>query len=280
MILSYNPIIVADRNLVCAGRQPDESDLAAIRQARAVILGQGCYESLYRMARANCAHVFPNMDARFDHPGKANQIRLFRALGIAHPPARLFASVADLAFAASALEFPLVLKLDWGGEGETVFKADDPAALAEALDFARACEGSGQCGFLIQPYIPGGHRCVRVVVIGGQTRSYWRIQQKERIFGTALAKGAVIDHHERPDLQAAARTAAEAVCRKTGLQLAGFDFIFDQRALEQGESVPLLLEINFFFGRSGLGGSDGYYRLFEKAVDQWLGELKLERATR
>lgn len=275
MILSYNPIIVADQNLICAGRQPDQRDLDAIRAARAVILGQGCYESLYRMARANCPHVFPNMDVRFDHPGKRNQIRLFRSLGVEHPPTRLFDTVAGFDAKGLSMGYPLVLKLDWGGEGETVFMARDPAELDRALDFVRACERSGQCGFLIQAHIPGGRRCLRVAVIGDQVVSYWRIQKKGVAFGTAVAGGADIDHRRLPDLQAAARTAAARICRQTGLQLAGFDYIFDRRTLEKGVTTPLMLEVNFFFGRSGLGGSQGYYRMFEQAVDRWLDGLKL-----
>ena len=275
MILSFNPIIVADQNRICAGRQPDQGDLEAIRAARAVILGPGCYESLYRMARANCPHVFPNMDVRFDHPGKRNQIRLFRSLGVAHPPTRLFDTVAGFEAEGLSMDYPLVLKLDWGGEGKTVFKAADPARLDQALDFVRACEGSGQCGFLIQRYIPGGRRCLRVVVIGDRVVSYWRVQKKVGAFGTAVTGGAAIDHRHRPELQAAARTSAARVCGQTGLQLAGFDYIFDRRALEGGQTTPLLLEINFFFGRSGLGGSQGYYRMFEQAVDRWLDGLNL-----
>ena len=70
MILSFHPIIVADENRLCAGRQPDSQDLDAIGNADAVILPQGCSEALYRMARAHCPHIFPNMDIRFDYPGK------------------------------------------------------------------------------------------------------------------------------------------------------------------------------------------------------------------
>jgi ribosomal protein S6--L-glutamate ligase len=39
-----------------------------------------------------------------------------------------------------------------------------------------------------------------------------------------------------------------------------------------------MLEINYFFGRTGLGGSDGYYRLFEAEVDKWLAAAGLNRA--
>ena len=64
MILSFHPIIEADRNIICAGRAPDENDLNAIRQATAVILPQGCSEALYRLARTNCERIFPNLDLK------------------------------------------------------------------------------------------------------------------------------------------------------------------------------------------------------------------------
>ena len=90
MILSFHPIIEAHENIICAGRLPDDSDLSAIKRADAVILPQGCSEVLYRMARLNCPHVFPNLDVRFDFPGKRGQIQLFRKLGIEHPRTEIF----------------------------------------------------------------------------------------------------------------------------------------------------------------------------------------------
>ena len=54
MILSFHPCYVADTNRLCAGRDPDEEDLSAIRAADAVVLPQGCRGPLYQMARKNC----------------------------------------------------------------------------------------------------------------------------------------------------------------------------------------------------------------------------------
>jgi hypothetical protein len=85
MILSFTSHLRGRRcnefiMILCAGRQPDDSDLAAIRKAEAVILPQGCMESLYRMAREENRPVFPNYDLRFRHPGKTGQARLFQTL--------------------------------------------------------------------------------------------------------------------------------------------------------------------------------------------------------
>jgi ribosomal protein S6--L-glutamate ligase len=57
---------------------------------------------------------------------------------------------------------------------------------------------------------------------------------------------------------------------RTGINLAGIDLIFDA---ERPQADPLLLEINYFFGRTGLGGSQAYYRLLRRVVSNWLRSL-------
>jgi ribosomal protein S6--L-glutamate ligase len=277
MILSFHPIIEADRNIICAGRPPGEGELLAIRQADAVILHQGCRETLYRMARNHCSLVFPNLDVRFEHPGKSGQIRLFHRLGIAHPKTRTYSGLEAFGRDAVPMDYPAVVKLDWGGQGETVFKADHSRALEEVLKRVAAYESSGQKGFLIQQYVPCGQNALRVVIIGSRIQSYWRQQSTAERFGTSLAGGAVIDYHADPELQAAGREVVRSFCAQTGLQLAGFDFIFSEQDRRAGFVNPLMLEINYFFGRSGLGGSEGYYRMFEAEVDKWLAAAGLNR---
>jgi ribosomal protein S6--L-glutamate ligase len=278
MILSFHPIIEAHRNIICAGRLPDNGDLLAIRQAEAVILPQGCSEVLYRMAKRHCARVFPNLDVRFDFPGKSGQIQLFRRLGVTHPETRTYSGLDAFRRGASPVDFPVVVKLDWGGQGETVFRVNRSGELEEVLERVAAYESSGQKGFLIQHYIPCGQRALRVVVIGSRIRSYWRLQPASDRFGTSVAGGAIVDHHADPGLQSAARDVVRSFCDRTGLQLAGFDFIFNDQDHRAGATEPLMLEINYFFGRTGLGGSDGYYRLFEAEVDKWLAAAGLNRA--
>jgi ribosomal protein S6--L-glutamate ligase len=34
-----------------------------------------------------------------------------------------------------------------------------------------------------------------------------------------------------------------------------------------------MLEINYFFGRIGLGGSQEYYRILRKAIKRWIASL-------
>lgn len=277
MILSFHPIIEADENIICAGREPNDEDLAAIQRADAVILHQGCFETLYRMARMNCPHVFPNLDARFDYPGKCSQLRLFRNLGLPHPNAQVFSCVDEFHRSPLRINFPSVVKLDWGGQGETVFKVDNPGALSAVLDRVATFERSGLFGFLIQRFVPNRCRSLRVAQIHTQFISYWRIQTPHDDMRTSVAQGARIDHDVNAEVTTAVQKVINTVCRHTGLQLAGFDFIFDSGAWEKGLINPLILEINYFFGRTGIGGSEAYYRLLQQEIDKWLARLALSR---
>ncbi len=278
MILSFYPNIVAHKNILCAGRLPNDRDRAAICQAQAVILPQGCSEALYRMCRKHCAHVFPNYDARFDFQGKLGQARLFQKVVAPFPRTYPFETVSLYYdhFGKNAhkgpLGFPSVFKFDWGGEGEGVFLLRTPEALEQALQRAQVSEQSGQKGFLLQEYVPCGGRSLRVVVIGDEFFSYWRVQQDPSQFLTNLKAGAIIDHESGPELQEAGVAVVSDFCSKTGINLAGFDLLFPEN---HKEASPFFLEINYFFGRRGLGGSLKYYDLVDRAVRGWLNTLGL-----
>ena len=278
MIVSFHPLFEADKNIICAGRQPNEEDLAAIRAADAVILSQGCYQALYEMARENCSHVFPNYDARFEYPGKINQIKLFRKIKVAHPTSEIFSHVASFehhypeGLTKLGFDFPLVFKMDWGDEGETVYRIDSADSLQEILQKVAEYEKTGQAGFILQEYISSNSRTLRVVVLGQRVISYWRIQEKNDGFYSNLSKGAKIDSEAEPGLQQKAVALVKDLCQKTGINLAGFDVIFSS---ENGDPNPMLLEINYFFGRKGLGGSENYYRILLAEIRNWLTTLNL-----
>jgi ribosomal protein S6--L-glutamate ligase len=273
MVVSFHPLIRADANLLCAGREPGPADLAAMRNARAVILPQGCPRRLYEMAREVCPRVFPNYDARFRYPGKCGQIRLFRETGTPHPTTEVFPA-GKAFFENHRIEtfgpIPCVFKFDWGGEGETVFWVRSRTQLTDLLNQAAAFEASGQSGFMLQEFIPAGRRSIRVVVIGGRVVSYGRIGDNEASLHSNLARGGKIEPRLDPRMQSAAEGVVRGFCHRTGINLAGLDVIFRH---EEDPSQPLLLEINYFFGRKGLGGSEAYYRMLQQEVDCWLRSL-------
>ncbi len=167
---------------------------------------------------------------------------------------------------ASRITFPFVFKFDWGGEGENVFLISSARELEEVLGKAISFEKTGQSGFLIQEYVPSQNRTLRVVIIGDERLSYWRVQPDKAEFCANLAKGAVTDADADPDLQAEARASAKAFCNRTGINLAGFDFLFSNDEVRR----PLFLEINYFFGRTGLGGSEKFYELLNRAIGKWI----------
>jgi len=267
LILSFHPIYESDKNLLCAGRDPGEDELSAILSAHAVILPQGCRESLYKMARDNCTHVFPNYDKRFEFPNKVGQARLFEQTEVLYPKTKTFNTVADFlktnksTEALSTLQYPFVFKFDWGGEGENVFWVQYLSELERILDIAKSYEKTGQYGFILQKFIPSIGRSLRVVVIHKRFVSYWRRQENRDDFYTNLKKGAKLEMDTDPELQEAAISAAASFCRKTGINLAGFDFLFSESSLEN------------FFGRKGLGGSDAYYQILLVEIDHWIEHL-------
>ena len=276
MIVSFHPLFVADKNIICAGREPNADDLAAIKAAEAVVLPQGCRQTLYEMATDNCKQVFPNYSARFNFPGKIGQINLFRETGTAHPATELYPSVSDFkqhygeSLGDIPFGLPCVFKFDWGGEGETVYLLNSLDDLRQVLEKAAIFENSGQKGFLLQQYVPTNGKSLRVIIIGQALISYWRIQQSSDGFMSSVSRGAHIDTASQPESQNTARVFIHDFCVKTGINLAGFDVIFPA---EQENSKPLLLEINYFFGRKGMGGSDAYYEILKKEIHKWLANI-------
>ncbi len=276
MIVSFHPLFEGDKNIICAGREPGADDLAAIKAAAAVVLPQGCRQSLYEMASDNCRHVFPNYRVRFNFPGKIGQMRLFQKNGTAHPHAETYSSLDDFRrqYGADlkdiAFEFPCVFKFDWGGEGETVYLINSREDLKNILQKAAHFEKSGQKGFLLQEYVPTEGRTLRVVIIGRTLISYWRIQENTDSFMSSVSRGARIEASLQPRRENVAKEFVKNLCNKTGINLAGFDVIF---APVKEYIKPLILEINYFFGRRGLGGSDAYYEILKKEIHNWLAHV-------
>jgi len=275
MILSYHPCFEADKNISCADRELNASDLEAVKRARAVILQQGCNKFIYDMARYNCPNVFPDYDAKFKYPGKIGQAKMFQEFGVLHPKTEIFLSVESFFDNYSELneqtfDYPFVFKFDWGGEGDNVYLAKSIKELRKYLDKAVIYEKTGQKGFLIQEYIPCRNRTLRVVVINRKIITYWRVLKNKREFCSNLSKGAVVDFDSDPDLQEMAAFSVRSFCKRTKINLAGIDILFSSDA-EIKE--PLFLEINYFFGRKGLGGSEKYYELLIPEIKAWINNL-------
>ena len=284
MILSYHPCFVGDENRLCAGRAPDSSDRRHMSRADAVILPQGAQQALYEMAVDNCPLVFPDYRVRFAYPGKSGQIRLFRKIGVPHPDTWIYEGLAaypgdkSRPFLPPELELPCIFKFDWGGEGDNVRLIQHPEDLAAAIAAAEAFEKTGQRGFLLQRRLSAGNASLRVVAIDREMISYWRIQHRDEEIRAGLSRGAAVDAGAWPEQQAAGCDHVRRLCKTTGINLAGFDLLFDASSgAEHSYTRPYFLEINYFFGRKGLGGSRAFYERLDLQIQNWLARNGLAR---
>jgi len=105
-------------------------------------------------------------------------------------------------------------------------------------------------------------RDLRVVVIGSKMFSYWRVQDKPDEFRNNVCRGGRIVAEMEPELTQKGIGLAKDLCSKTGINLAAVDIFFDGR-------TPLLGEINFVFGRKGVGGTPRFRALLNEAVKEW-----------
>lgn len=249
------------------GGLPGKDDLKAMDRADAVILPQGCRKELYLQARERCRHVFPDYEVRFRYPGKTGQARLFNELLATCPEQMVLEGTPDHFLDRIPYPYPFVLKGAWGGEGNSVILISNSGEFAVNRDRIGSWLENGGC--LVQQYIPAGGRSLRVVVVGERFYPYWRINLRGGFYSN-LSRGAVICSNSWKRLQSKAIEELHPFCRTTGINLAGFDFLF---SAEEKDPRPLFLEINYCFRTRGLGGPDFFLRLLEKGVREWLAGL-------
>jgi ribosomal protein S6--L-glutamate ligase len=271
MILSFHPCFVADAQIILADRQPSAEDRRLIRSADAVILPQTCAPALYKTCAASDAHVFPDYGLRFRYPGKVGQSLLFEKLKIPHPATRRWRTAKRFRDSvneksAPPHELPFLLKADESHEGDGVLFVNDKPSLDTAL---LRLEKLGSTGFISQELIPCRGNVLRAVVLHKEIITYWKRADPSHGAIATVSRGSRVDKKWKPELQAKGRAQAGWICETTGINLAAFDFVF---SMDSPERQPLILEINYYFGRRGLGGSLRYYRLLLKAIQGWLEE--------
>lgn len=278
MILSFHPCIDAHVQVILGVRTLDSSDLKWVRKADAIILPQACQQDLYEACSGYGARVFPNYEKRFKYPGKIGQSLLFGDLDLPHPETFCWGTVRDFEEAYPGWDplphaLPFLVKKDRGHEAEGVFLVEDRNSLKETLDHLALGQGSGLYGFVSQAYIPSDGNVLRAVITGKRIITYWKRPDRPGKNITTISRGSIIDHDWRPDLQEKGKAHAMALAQGTAINLAAIDFVF---SMAEKDPEPLFLEINYYFGRRGLGGTENYYRLLYEAVRDWLEEAGLE----
>lgn len=281
MILSFHPCFDADIQMILGDRRVDSDILRHIEKADAIILPQACTQNLYDACIASSAQVFPNYEARIQYPGKIGQSRLFRDLDLPHPKTLPWESVKqfkndDPDLKGISHEIPFLIKEDQRHEAEGIFVVEDRKGLKEALDQLALRERSSIQGFVTQDYIPCEGNVLRAIIIGKRILTYWKRPDEPGQKITTISRGAIIDAEWQPDLQKKGRASARKLMEKTGVNLAAIDFVFPSADQDPG---PLFLEINYYFGRRGLGGTENYYRLLYEAIQNWLAEIGIDPQT-
>jgi ribosomal protein S6--L-glutamate ligase len=275
MILSFHPCFVADAQIILADRKLSAEDRGLIQNADAIILPQTCSLGLYQVCADSKAHLFPDYELRFKYPGKSGQSRLFEKLKIPHPATRRWASTKKLSDYLKVQKgpphgMPFFLKTDRSHEGEGVLFVSDRKSLETAL---AQLGRMGSERIISQELIPCRGNVLRVVVLHKRIITYWKRADLPHGFVSTVSHGSRVDKKWRPELQEKGKAQALSICRKTGINLAAFDFAFNPDRLDP---QPFILEINYYFGRKGLGGSLKYYRLLMKAIQEWLKEKGLD----
>ncbi len=276
MILSFHPCITADRQVILGSRPPGLQEARLAARADAVLLPQTCRELLYRLCREGGAKVYPSYDLRFAYPGKTGQARLFRERGLPHPVTRIWASIAAFQEALRVSgdfphDPPFLIKTDTDHEGLGVCVIHSLHDLESALTDLGRRKGEHGEKILTQELIPTDGNVLRAVILDRKVLTYWK--RSHDAFITTIGQGAMVDVSWRKDLQEKGRLLAGEMREALGIDLAALDMVFN---MKEPEPEPLILEINYMFGRRGLGGSEAYYRLLFEAIKEWLEENGLD----
>ncbi len=267
MILSFHPCFTADKQIIFYSRRKiNGNDISLINSAELIILPQACSEELYKLCEESGADVFPDYRTRFRYPGKTGQSFLIKEKGLDQPITFVWNSTEDFLkkFDESHNhEYPFILKADKAHEGEGIFVIKKKSELNSALHELEKKRNK----FVSQEFILSHGNILRVVIMGDNYISYWKRPGDSQSEITSMKNGAVVDGEWRPELQKKGRAEAKKLSNRTGINLAALDFIFN---IDEENPKALLLEINYYFGRRGLGGTINYYKMLHETLIKWM----------
>ena len=173
---------------------------------------------------------------------KARQLSLIESLGLATPPTRVIHRLSELAEAARAIGFPLLVKANIGGAGAGIVRYEALAEIDAAIEAGTVPRSVDQV-LLVQAYVePHGQRICRMETLGG--RFLYAIDiavdgnfdlcpaDACQVPGRSVAMSAA---HPPADMVA----AAEAIAAAAGLDVGGVEYVVDDR-----DGTPRFYDIN------------------------------------
>lgn len=258
--VSFQPAVPMEENLPPYSDPADPAVTAILRQAAGVLLPQYVSQWRYAAITRHARSWFPRQNARFTHYGKTRQILLFREMGVRYPESRMYSSPAllieDFLRHGSPWGYPLVVKGDTGGGGSLVFPVHQATDLPRCVDRLPPDRPA-----LIQSWVEHGGKDLRVVVYGDRTVTYFRVGGGQ--FYNNVCRGGRLDHAGWPHLQEKGSAVVLGFCQRAGIDVAGFDLMFPD------DGDPVFVEINYHFGRKGLGGTKGHRAYLLEAIRRW-----------
>lgn len=200
-------------------------------------------QSLYAHWELHGARVINGSKALAIDTSKARQLSLIQSLGLAIPSTRVVHRRADVAQAAAALRFPIVVKVNIGGSGAGISRYDSAEELSQAIAddrIPRSIDGVT----LIQEYVPArDQRVVRLETLAGKFLYAIELNTDGGTFDLCPADVCLIDKPavtvRSYQASPAMIDAAERIARAGQLDLAGIEFMIDDR-----DGVPRFYDIN------------------------------------
>jgi hypothetical protein len=278
--LSYEAITATGHSFDPGG-SPAPAPLVFNRIAMSSFLRQAEHPIFYAQAlfahwEGQGARVLNGSAALAVDASKARQLSLIHRLGLAAPATRAVHARDDLAAAAAAIGFPLVVKADIGGAGAGIVRYNTADELAAAI-----ADGTVPTGIngvtLVQDYVPRrGGRITRVETLAGRYLYALDIESDGDTFDLCPADACAIG---RPPVRMARAdppprliAAAEAIAQAAGLDVGGVEYLIDDR-----DGTPRFYDINalsnFVANPRDVLGWDPHDRL----VDWLRGHIDLAR---
>ncbi len=273
MIVSFHPVLWADFNTILGGREGlSHGELELLHKAEAVLLPHVCPEFLYRVVKSLNKPAFPDQGIRLAYPGKVGQAILFKKARIPHPKTQIWERLWDLLSQARDPQwrFPFLIKLNQAHEGDGIYFIGDYQGLEQRAEEIGKRTKEERL-FITQEFVNTRGKVLRVVIVYDQIVSFWKVSTDGNPV-VAISKGAEIIREFRPTLTEKGKKIALELAKEFNIHIGAFDIAFD---MDETEPEPMLLEINFFFGRRGLGGSRRYYSLLLKGARAWAKDLGL-----
>lgn len=192
--------------------------------------------------RRGGAHIVNGPEVLAIDSSKARQLSLIAALGLFIPATRVVHRAQDVAAAAQAVGFPLVVKANIGGSGAGITRFDNMAELHYAVD-AGALPVSVDGVLLVQDYVPArGGQVTRIETLDCKYLYALDIQGGGA-FDLCPADACSDDAAPIPmvatDPGDALRTAAERIAVAAGLDVGGIEVMIDDR-----DGLPRFYDIN------------------------------------